>query len=77
MLSNQRQPYQTTRQSNRSRAQDPVWVKVKFASLFVYVEAFTKTQIFSWLNNAFSQGRNCLWVAKSTVQKMSVNIKGK
>ena len=43
MLSNQRQPYQTTRQSNRSRAQDPVWVKVKFASLFVYVEAFTKT----------------------------------
>ena len=43
MLSNQRQPYQTTRQSNRSRAQDPVWVKEKFASLFVYVEAFTKT----------------------------------
>ena len=43
MLSNQRQPYQTTRQSNRSRAQDPVWVKVKFVSLFVYVEAFTKT----------------------------------
>ena len=43
MLSNQRQPYQTTRQSNRSRAQDPVWVKEKFASLFGYVEAFTKT----------------------------------
>ena len=43
MLSNQKQPYQTTRQSNSSRMQDPVWVKVKFASLFVYVEAFTKT----------------------------------
>ena len=29
MLSNQRQPYQTTRQSNRSRAQDPVWIRKK------------------------------------------------
>ena len=67
MLSNQRQPYQTTRQSNRSRAQDPVWVKVKFASLFfclvvVPLVALMKDQVASLVArgiSAASVGADC------------------